>query len=126
MNMSVVYWDGEGVSVQALKAEIIKLGTEFPDKWATCVYSLYGTPVCIVGRAVFNITGKVVENNDWFGQIDSSHRWIKALGGEPIVARNGFNTEDYDAYRFAADAQNYQDAGHTWSEAVAYAERRNS
>ena len=118
----VEYWDGTGVDIHALKAEVIRLGTEFPDKQVGCVYSTAdGEPVCIIGQAVFNITGKVVSNVTWWGQVSNSDQWVSALGGQVLEYNLGFSTEGFAAFQFVARVQGHQDIGHTWSEALAHA-----
>lgn len=121
----VAYWDGTGVEIRALKAEVTKLAKESPDAKRACIYSTdAGVPVCIVGQAVFNITGKVVDNNEWFGQIDGSPEWIMALGGDHTELNNGMSAENYNAFRFVSNVQNHQDKGFTWGEALTYAQER--
>lgn len=115
----VVWWDGEGVTPATLKAEVIKLGTKFPDKVVHCTYSTNrGVPICIVGQAVFNITGKVVDNNDWFGSIDNNPIWVKALGGDAYEELLGFSPEDYEDFLFVKRVQRRQDKLNTWGYAI--------
>lgn len=121
----VTWWDGVGVEIQQLKAEVIRLAEGSPDTMRACIYSDdEGCPVCIVGQAVFNITGQVVSNDDWFGGIDGSAKWINAFGGDSTLSNNGLSEEDYDAFLFVSHVQNRQDMGFTWGEALNYAKER--
>jgi len=119
------WWDGTGVTIQALKAEVIKLGTEFPDNTMACTYSTdEGEPVCIVGRAVYNITGKPVNNSAWFGQLNEAHgTWVKALGGDINKVDLGFSQEDLRAFYFVKFTQGRQDRGESWGDSLEYARR---
>lgn len=119
----VEYWDGTGVEIQPLKAEVIRLATESPDERKACLYSTdEGKPECIVGQAVFNITGKVVHNDDWFGQINASEKWATALGADPYADYLGYSQEDYRAFQFVREVQYRQDNGDTWGSALKTAE----
>lgn len=76
----VTWWDGEGITINNLHDEVIRLAEEFPEQQVDCKYSSRGEPVCIVGQAVYNITGQVVNDDSHGGSIRWSDEWLRILG----------------------------------------------
>lgn len=131
---SVEYWDGTGVDAPVLEAHVRQLAAKQPDHvydyneytdstvGANCKYThthLDGSqvPGCIVGQAIFNITGKLVRQADHGGG----------------VLDFGFMRTEYDRdsgewsdrAKFLANVQSHQDNKIPWGTAVARAEDTN-
>ena len=111
------FWTNEAVTTKALRAEVEKLAAEQPDRTAKCKYTYYdqsGNPLvpgCIVGQAIYNLTGKFVPT-EMEGSC-TENEWVYKLGG-------GL---DLDAdLQFSRKVQFYQDGGQTWGEALTRAE----
>jgi len=119
----VTWWDGDGVTIPALYDEVIRLAEESPDTRKLCRYNSEGTPECIVGQAVFNLTGKVVNDDTHGGAIDNASAWHAALGirlDERYVSVAD-NEADEMKFRFVKSVQRSQDADYTWGVALAHA-----
>lgn len=111
-------WDGTGVTSAALKAEVIRLAEENPDQEAQCIYTrsywtddevpveVFTKPECIVGTAVYNITGKLV-GPEYEGTAVGGGQWREALAYE----------ESGDSL-FVLRVQRLQDDGFTWGAAL--------
>lgn len=108
------FWTDEKVTTRALRAEVEKLAAEQPARTAKCKYTYYdqsGSPLvpgCIVGQAVYNLTGKFVP-----AEMEGSctkNEWVRKLGGYL----------DADL-QFSRTVQYSQDYGLTWGEALARA-----
>lgn len=131
---SVEYWDGTGVEPAVLEAHVRQLAAEqpdhvydkdaYPDRGVGAAYKYTHTleddskvPGCIVGQAIFNITGKLVNQADHDGG----------------VLDFGFMRSEYDRVieewsdraKFLANVQGHQDNGVPWATAVARAEDHN-
>jgi hypothetical protein len=72
-------------------------------------------PGCIVGAAIYNITGKYVPSN--LEGACNSIQWQDKLG-------IGFGNNE-DLY-FVRDVQHEQDCGKSWGEALSYAREEDS
>jgi hypothetical protein len=129
MNMTES-WDGTGVTTAALKTEVIRLAEESPDRQAACVYttSVYDydkeeevlvKPECIVGTAVYNITGKLVPPFFEASNI-KANRWREKLDQIPLSSDYAeANADNSDAdFLFVLALQGLQDNGHTWGAAL--------
>jgi hypothetical protein len=134
---TVEYWDGTGVTPSTLEVEVRRLAAEqpehvydkdtYPDRLsgARCKYThTLGdgskVPGCIVGVAIHNLTGKLVDQGNYAGG----------------VLDFGFMQDEYklddEGYRFwspvakfLANVQNHQDNGLPWGEAVSLADEPN-
>jgi hypothetical protein len=126
----VEYWDGTGVTPVDLEVEVRRLAAEqpehvydkdaFPDRnsGASCKYTHTleddsKVPGCIVGVAIHNITGKLVDQS------------VHAGGVLDFGFMRGENTTDDNGYRhwspiarFLGNVQTHQDHGVAWGEAV--------
>lgn len=133
------YWDGTGITPEDLEAEVIRLAAEQPDHVYSpskfydinqeaeyppaprCRYTHMqedGTPVpgCIIGQAIFNLSGKPVEQATAQGTVLDF----------PFMREELINFSWNDRARFLNLVQSKQDGGRPWGEAVAYAQRRFS
>jgi hypothetical protein len=132
------YWDGTGITPEDLEAEVIRLAAEQPDH----VYSptkFYGTlqgeytpspwcrythiqedgapvPGCIIGQAIFNLSGKPVDQDTSQGTVCD----FPFMQGEYIVP--GWSQRA----KFLSYVQSKQDAGMSWGQAVAEAQLKYS
>lgn len=124
------YWDGTGVTPEALEEEVRRLAAEQPDYvydskdfddtrggWSipTCRYTHIQddgakVPGCIIGKAIYNLTGKLVNQQG------------SGIGG---VLDFGFMKPERDESfewtsraRFLGKVQNMQDEGYPWGHAV--------
>lgn len=129
--MESMWWDGTGVTSTALRAEVERLGAAEGMRTASCIYTetVYDDdavvpvePVCIVGQAIFNITGKFVPGR-LEGVSVNGNGWRELLG-ERATFRVADETNSSDDFLFVHTAQYRQDGGSTWGEAVATAKRR--
>lgn len=124
-------WDGEGVSLVGLVNAVRQLGRKFPGLSAVkCVYSdPEHTPGsgCIIGRAVYELTGKVVDNDQWFGSVGTLN-WMEALKIEGHEHNGEFYMSSYlskatrDRVEWLKVAQRLQDDGKPWAYAVGVAD----
>lgn len=130
--MKSMWWDGTGVTSTALRAEVERLGASEGTRTASCIYTetVYDDgdavvptkPVCIIGQAIFNLTGKFVPGR-LEGVSVNGNGWRELLG-ECATYRGVDETNSSDDFLFVYTAQYRQDAGSTWGEAVAAAKRR--
>lgn len=130
----VEYWDGTGVEPAVLEAHVRQLAAEQPDhvynkdNWpdrnvgASCKYTHTledgsKVPGCIVGQAIFNITGKLVNQEDHGGG-------VLDFG----FMRSEYDRENGDGWtdraKFLANVQAHQDNGEPWARAIERAEDR--
>lgn len=124
--MTDKHWYGGDVEIGEVLAEAKRLSVEFPDRIGSsdtvgCVYTEYDMstpiegdlydhpikPVCIVGTAIFNITGKYVAP-EFEGTRIGTDKWVNALGA------HGF--DGHRAWRELLDAQIKQDGKTSWGE----------
>lgn len=130
----VEYWDGTGVDASVLEAHVRRLAAlqpehvydkdEYPDRGtgSACKYTHTllddsKVPGCIVGQAIFNITGKLVKQEDHGGGV------LDFLFMQKEYDRS--NGEWTDRAKFLANVQTHQDNGVPWATAVARAEDHN-
>lgn len=116
------FWRGGDVKPTQLLAEMIRLGEEFPDKHAACRYTDYEDdgetptqPVCLVGTAIYNLTGKFV-HSEFEGTRIGAMMWAEALGADNAVSwnREFTNPDEFTAYKRAVSMQTNQDLGWSW------------
>lgn len=130
----VEYWDGTGVSPEVLEAHVRQLAAEQPDHvydkdaypdrgvGAACKYTHTleddsKVPGCIVGQAIFNITGKLVnQENHGGGVLDFGF----------MRSEYDRNYEWSDRARFLSNVQSHQDNGVPWGTAVARADDKSN
>lgn len=115
------YWDGTGITAEQVEAEVRRLALErpgyayspsnFPDSgWgSSCKYThTLGDgeecPGCIIGVAIFNLTGRLVDQR----------RHGVAVANLPFMADH-YNSR---VGAFLRSVQNLQDGGETWGNAV--------
>lgn len=127
----VEYWDGTGVEPAVLEAHVRQLAAEqpdhvydkdaYPDRYygASCKYTHTlddnsKVPGCIIGQAIFNITGKLVKQEDHGGGV------LDFLFMRSEYDRE--NGEWNDRARFLSNVQTHQDNGIPWGTAVARAD----
>lgn len=128
------FWSGgEGVTLQSLQAEIIRIAEDQPDHVYDssngCLYTHnienFPTPGCIVGVAVYNITGKMVRQFQDGGDDDvnvsmNSDQWCALLGG--IEQSYGEyvhkSVEAKRIHRWLTRVQTEQDTSTPWGRAV--------
>ena len=123
----VEYWDGTGVETSVLEAHVRQLAAEqpehvyratsFPDVWegSKCKYTHTledesQVPGCIVGVALHQITGKLVDQSRNGGGVLNFY-----------FMRNAEFTSEFgwsDRAKWLANVQNHQDHGVAWGEAV--------
>lgn len=129
------YWDGTGVEPAVLEAHVRQLAAEqpdhvydkdnYPDRYvgAACKYTHTlddnsKVPGCIVGQAIFNITGKLVDQEYHQGGV---------MDFQFMRSEFTRDDEDYghwsDRAKFLANVQNHQDSGLAWGDAVARADK---
>ena len=132
----VTWWDGEGVDASKLRGRMYKLAQESPNETRACHYSVPEgdtyRPCCIVGQGVYDLTGKVVNNQEYGGTVEKVE-WVEALGLVAPEAWGGYvllNKMD-DPYnskladlKWVRAVQKKQDSGWTWSQAVRWADWR--
>lgn len=127
----VEYWDGTGVTPSILEAHVRQLAAsqpdhvydkdEYPDvsvgsqcKYTHTLEDNSKVPGCIVGQAIFNITGKLVKQADHgSGVLDF------AFMRSEYDRDNG---EWSDRAKFLANVQSHQDNRDPWGTAVARAD----
>jgi len=126
----VELWDGTGVAPADLEVEVRRLAAEqpdhvydkdaFPDRniGASCKYTHTledgsKVPGCIVGQAIHNITGKLVDQSLHGGGVLD----FGFMRGENTTDDNGYNHWSPLA-KFLANVQSHQDNGETWGYAV--------
>ena len=125
--MSYTWWDGTGVDSATLRAEVERLAEEQPDKVAQCIYTatqwdcdienvVPTSVVCIVGAAIFNITGSYVPES-FEGMSINSNRWRSALK-EPTGGDWHNIPGTSDDFLFVKRVQQSQDGGNTWGYAL--------
>ncbi len=130
----VEYWDGTGVEPAVLEAHVRQLAAEQPDHvydrdaypdrhtgGAACKYTHTlednsKVPGCIVGQAIFNITGKLVNQENNQGSVLD----FQFMGAEYRRGGGGWS----DRAKFLANVQSHQDNGVPWGTAVARADQR--
>lgn len=123
----VEYWDGTDVDAAILEVHVRQLGAqrpnhiydynEYPDRGdgANCKYTHTlednsKVPGCIIGQAIFNITGKLVDQRFYDGGVldfpfmRDEYDWD--------------NGEWTDRAKFLANVQYHQDSQVSWGEAV--------
>jgi hypothetical protein len=127
---TVEYWDGDGVSPEALEAEVRRLAAEQPERiydytefadsrrGSRCKYTHTleddsKVPGCIVGVAIHNITGKLVDADSWTGGV---------LEFGFMRAKARLDEGEYRVWSptalFLANVQAHQDNRATWGSAV--------
>lgn len=98
--------------VEAMRKAVAERGEDFvyPIEWrlageqnGICQYTIDGAPACIVGAALYHMTGKVYE-----GLNESADEVLRTYFG---IANEAVTTA-------AAHAQEAQDANKTWGEAL--------
>ena len=129
----VEYWDGTGVTASILEAHVRRLAAlqsehvydkdAYPDRGvgASCKYTHTlednsKVPGCIVGQAIFNITGKLVKQEDHGGGV-LDFLFMRS-------EHDGDNGEWNDRAKFLANVQGHQDNGVPWGRAVERADDR--
>lgn len=125
------YWDGTGVTAGTLEGEVRRLAAEQPDHvydatnfpdlkiGAKCKYThtledKSQVPGCIVGQAIFNLTGKLV-NQEIHGGGVLDFRFM----------RDEYNLGWSDRARFLANVQYHQDMQKPWGLAVTLADDKS-
>lgn len=120
--MTDKHWYGGDVEIGEVLAEAKRLSVEFPNRIGSsetmgCVYTEYDVtasgdlydhpvkPVCVVGTAIFNITGKYVAP-DFEGTRIGTDKWVNALGVRDL--------DGHRAWRELLDAQIKQDSRAPW------------
>lgn len=112
-------WNGGDVTPAQLKAEVIKLATEEPNRREECYYTLYNhndapiKPGCIVGQAIKNLTGQYVSKLLEQKPCDYVV-WQEALGLPGYLADNDLE--------FVRAVQEQQDNGLPWGKALEHAQ----
>ena len=127
---AVEYWDGTGVTPETLEFEVRRLAALRPDHvydaetyddlsiGSKCKYThsnLDGSKVagCIVGQAIFNITGKLVDQSTYGGGV---------LDFPFMQKEHSHDDEGYgrwsDRAKFLANVQYHQDSKMSWGNAV--------
>lgn len=128
-----LFWHGGGITPVELLAEVDRLKQEFPDRVGTsgkvgCVYTEYETtsdyalpvkPVCIIGTAVYNLSGKFV-GPELEGSLIGINIWAEALGAGQVDEVGDVcefsDEEQQEAFRACLDVQIKQDNGVPWGE----------
>lgn len=126
--MESKFWDASPILASDVLAEAKRLSVEFPEQIGHsgvdgCVYTEYNRdgesdnygepvkPVCIVGTAVYNLTGKFVPGYMEGNQIGTAG-WMEALSAYGLPM---YSTE-HQAWSDLFDAQIRQDARQPWGE----------
>lgn len=123
----ISFWDGTGVNSSDLREEVERLATEKPETYAACVYTSVQpladgpgsiiTPGCIVGAAVYNLTGAYVP--DEYERTGINNRnWLSSLGEEPDDDYLESLTEKSEDFQFVYRVQRLQDGGQNWGDAL--------
>lgn len=123
--MTEKFWSGGDVLASALLAEAKRLSEEFPERIGRsdtdgCVYTQYEynhgdetsepvCPVCIVGTAIFNVTGGYVPPV-YEGNRIATDLWMEALG----VRNLNSDHPERQAWGKLYDAQSMQDRRVPW------------
>lgn len=132
------YWTGgEGVTLQSLHDEVVKIAQNnpehvynAPDGFETCLYTHFpdtedARPGCIIGQAVWNITGKLVSQDrgmreDIDGTVGNA-QWRRLLGAD-AVDEDGYSTHSDPANQrlqnWLRKVQSIQDEHYEWGTAV--------
>lgn len=131
MSNESVWWDGTGVTSASLRKEVERLAIHAGDTRARCLYTIteeeYNdqdeswtrTPVkpeCVVGQAVFNLTGKYVPGS-FEGCGISNSIWRNALGQD-------LSGQGDDDFQFVLNVQSQQDNNQTWRDALRIAKMK--
>lgn len=127
------YWDGSPILASDVLAEAKRLSVEFPERIGSsevsgCVYTEHNydeetdtvmtvKPVCIVGTAIYNLTGKFVPQSMEGYRIGTS-RWMQALSA--YVLDNG--EPEFRAWQELDAAQGMQDRRVPWGRLFAAGE----
>ena len=132
----VTWWDGQGVNASELREQIVRLAEDNPLEERACFYSTSDgegsyTSCCIVGQGVYELTGKVVYNEEWNGTVERVE-WAKALGVAVNEKQEGYvSLEKFSNYgqhvrdmKFVRAVQKKQDSGWPWGAAVRWARWR--
>lgn len=126
--MESKFWDGSPILASDVLAEAKRLSVEFPERIGRseegrCVYTEYDRdgasdnygeptkPVCIVGTAVYNLTGKFVPVS-FEGFRIGTNDWRIALSAYDL---DSFEKE-HRAWSVLLDAQIRQDSRRPWGE----------
>ena len=131
----VEYWDGTGVEPAVLEAHVRQLAAQqpdhvydkeaYPDRYigSSCKYTHTlddgsKVPGCIVGQAIFNITGKLVKQEDHSGGVLDF-----------LFMRSENNRESGGGWseraKFLGNVQSHQDNGVPWARAVERADDKS-
>ena len=139
----LTWWDGKGVDASTLHGQMRKLAEQFPNETRACHYSIPDTrnetykPCCIVGQGVYDLTGKVVNNQEYGGTVERVN-WIRALGLdapggegsyvdlEELPQASDLYDSKLDDMKWVRAVQKKQDSGWTWSQAVMWADWRET
>lgn len=102
---------------------VIELAKENPEKTAGCKYvNDDGTPCCIVGHALIKHGLKAADFDGSLYEVDGLVNPINTCGvAFGLLAKLGIEEDNKDVVRRLARIQSAQDAGKTWSDAVAFA-----
>lgn len=103
-------------ALAGLRAAVAERGRDYVDQLAAngaCRYVIDGGPSCIAATALFKVGVPVEELARWEG---NSVRAMKADRRVDASGRMGFLTED--AVMVLTRAQQHQDVGRTWGEAL--------
>lgn len=133
----VEMWGGTGVTSSVLRMEVERLAGESPARQAQCIYTntVYNhdteeevptTPNCIVGTAVYNLTGRLVPRR-FEGSTINANIWRQALGEEPLqepIWGNANALNSSEDFLFVLHLQHAQDDDYTWGEALRRATSR--
>lgn len=126
--MESKFWDGSPILASDVLAEAKRLSVEFPERIGRsevdgCVYTEYGRddesvnygepvkPVCIVGTAVYNLTGKFVPSSMEGNRIGTTG-WMQALSAYGLFSQH----PEHQAWAELYDAQAQQDSRVPWGE----------
>lgn len=135
------YWNGgDGVTVESLHDEVVRIAAEQPEhiyespNGGGCFYTHYSDeeppkPGCIIGVAIFNLTGKLVKQdgsypNELGGGINT-WEWRNILGADAEdewCAPMHSDPKRELTHKWLARVQQEQDFKETWSDAVAKAD----
>ncbi len=113
----IEYWDGTGLTAEAVAREVYRLGQERPDfvysehfGTSLCRYTHAGKePACIVGAAIYNLTGKPVDQNAMAESV-ADGSWRSRLGA--------WSVKQTKAWEFLCAVQYRQDMRCPWGTAV--------
>lgn len=126
--MESKFWDGSPILASDVLAEAKRLSVEFPEQIGHsgvdgCVYTEYNRdgesdnygkpvkPVCIVGTAIYNLTGKFVPRNMEGSRIGTTN-WMRALSAYGLLSGD----TEHQAWSDLLDAQIRQDNREPWGE----------